>query len=200
MMSQPASASHQGLLHQHLDGLVVEDGAVAHQAVMAVAGVGIERDVAEDADLRHLLLDGADGAADQIVRIERLAAVLVAQRSGRYRETARCRGWRAWRLVRRRARPDRRKAARRRAWRRPARASSAVDQEQRPDQVVGGEHMLAHQAPRPFGLAVAARAGGEVEARRGLARVLASTGARRASIGRPYLMAIAALQAGNDPF
>ena len=35
----------------------------------------------------------------------------------------------------------------------------AVDQEQRPDQVVGGEHVLAHQPPRPFGLAVAARAG-----------------------------------------
>ena len=35
---------------------------------MAVAGVGIERDVAEDADLGHLLLDRADGAADEIVR------------------------------------------------------------------------------------------------------------------------------------
>ena len=53
---------HQRLLDQHRDGLVVEDHAVAHQAVMAVAGVGIERHVAEDADLRHFLLDGADGA------------------------------------------------------------------------------------------------------------------------------------------
>ena len=45
---------HQRLLHQHLDGLVVEDDAVAHQAVMAVAGIGIERDVAQDADARAL--------------------------------------------------------------------------------------------------------------------------------------------------
>ena len=79
MMSQPASACDQRLPHQHGDGLVVEDDAVAQQAVMAVAGVGIERHVAEDADLRHFLLDRADGAADQIVRVERLAAVLVAQ-------------------------------------------------------------------------------------------------------------------------
>ena len=69
MMSQPASRLHQRLLDQHRDGFVVEDDAVvAQQAVMAVAGVGIERHVAQDADLRHFLLDGADGPADQIVR------------------------------------------------------------------------------------------------------------------------------------
>ena len=45
---------------------------------MAVAGIGIERHVAEDADLRHLLLDGADGAADEVVRIERFRADVVA--------------------------------------------------------------------------------------------------------------------------
>ena len=89
MMSQPASACDQRLAHQHGDGLVVEDDAVAQQAVMAVAGVGIERHVAQDADIRHFLLDGADGAADQVVGVERLGAVLVAQRSDRYRETAR---------------------------------------------------------------------------------------------------------------
>ena len=44
----------QRLLDQHRDRLVVEDVAVAQQAVVAVAGVGIERDVAEDADVRHL--------------------------------------------------------------------------------------------------------------------------------------------------
>ena len=51
---------HQRLPHQHRDRLVVEDVAVAHQAVMAVAGVGIERHVAEHADLGHRLLDRAD--------------------------------------------------------------------------------------------------------------------------------------------
>ncbi len=78
MMSQPASACDQRLLHQHRDGLVVEDDAVAHQPVMAVAGVGIERHIAQHADLRHRFLDGADRAADQIVRVERFGAVVVA--------------------------------------------------------------------------------------------------------------------------
>ena len=41
-----------------------------------------------------------------------------------------------------------------------------VDQEQRPDQVVGGEHVLAHHAAAPIRPAVAARAGGEIERRR----------------------------------
>ena len=50
---------HQRLLDQHRDGFVVEDDAVAQQAVMAVAGEGIERHVAEDADVRHFLLDRA---------------------------------------------------------------------------------------------------------------------------------------------
>ena len=44
----------QRLAHQHLDGLVVDDLVAAQQAVMAVAGVGIERDVAQDADLAAL--------------------------------------------------------------------------------------------------------------------------------------------------
>jgi hypothetical protein len=47
---------------------------------MAVAGERIERDVAQNADLGKLFLDGANGLADQIVRIERLAAGVVAQR------------------------------------------------------------------------------------------------------------------------
>ena len=68
----------QRLADQHANGLVVEDDAVAQQPVMAVAGIGIERHVAEHADLRHFFLDGANGAADQIVGIERFGAVVVA--------------------------------------------------------------------------------------------------------------------------
>ena len=44
-----------------------------------------------------------------------------------------------------------------------ARTLRAVDDEQRPDQVVGGQHVLAHHAPGPFGAAVAARADREIE-------------------------------------
>ena len=79
MMSAPASRLDQRLLHQHGDRLVVDDDAVAEKPIMAVAGVGIERHIAEDADLGHRLLDGADGAADQIAGVERLGAVFVAQ-------------------------------------------------------------------------------------------------------------------------
>ena len=67
---------HQALLHQHLHRGVVMHIAVAQHAVMAVAGIGIERHIAQHADLRHRGLDGAHRAADQVVGIERLAAVL----------------------------------------------------------------------------------------------------------------------------
>ena len=130
---------------------------------MAVAGIGIERDVAEDADLRHLLLDRADGAADQIVGIERFAAVLVAQLGigiGKQRDAG---DGELRRPARRRAPPDRSRAARRPASRHRNPRLRPVDQEQRPDQIVRGEDVLAHHAPRPLGLPVAARAGGEVE-------------------------------------
>ena len=115
-------------------------------------------------------LDRADGAADEIVGIERLGAVVVAplrvgigkQREAGDGELGGAFGV-AHGLVDRepldaRHRGDRRARAR------------AVDQEQRPDQVVGGEHVLAHQPPRPFGLAVAARTDGEIE--RGFGRRL----------------------------
>jgi porphobilinogen synthase len=43
-----------------------------------VRGVGVERDVADNADLRHGRFDGAHRAADEIVGIERLAGRIVA--------------------------------------------------------------------------------------------------------------------------
>ncbi len=39
----------------------------------------------------------------------------------------------------------------------------AVHDEERPDQVVGREHVLAHHPPRPVGAAVAPHADGQVE-------------------------------------
>ena len=80
MMSQPASACTSACWTSTATRLVVENAAVLDQAVMAVAGVGIERDIAEDAEIGKFLLDRAHGLADQIVGVERLRAVLVAQR------------------------------------------------------------------------------------------------------------------------
>ena len=44
-MSAAGARLVQRLLHQRLHRLVVDDLVAAHQAVVAVAGVGIERDV-----------------------------------------------------------------------------------------------------------------------------------------------------------
>jgi hypothetical protein len=79
MMSQPASACTSALPRQHRDGFVVENAAVLNQPVMAVAGERIERHVAEHAEVRKFLFDRAHRFTDQVVRIERLGAVLVAQ-------------------------------------------------------------------------------------------------------------------------
>ena len=68
MMSAPASASTSACCTSTATVSSLTMTPSRSEPVMAVAGVGIERDVAEDADLRHLLLDGADGAADEIVR------------------------------------------------------------------------------------------------------------------------------------
>ena len=70
---------HQRLAHQHRDRLVVEDPAVLDQPVMAVTGEGIERDVAEHAEAGELLLDRAHRLADEVVGVQRLGALLVAQ-------------------------------------------------------------------------------------------------------------------------
>jgi hypothetical protein len=57
--------------------------AVRDQPVVPVAGIRVERDIGDDADLRYCLLDGPDGAANEIFRVERLRTRLVAQGSGR---------------------------------------------------------------------------------------------------------------------
>ena len=92
MMSQPASACTSACLTSTATVSSLRIITVAQQPVMAVAGKGIERHIAKDADLGHFLLDGANGAADQIVGIERFAALSRRATPDRYRERARCRG------------------------------------------------------------------------------------------------------------
>src|SRR5215468_3206710 len=126
---------------------------------MAVAGVGIESNVAEYPDLRHSLLDGPDGTTHQIVRIERLASVLVAAaRVGirKERKTGNGKLGLAHGLV------DRETLDARHRVDRHARLRS-FGEEQRPNQIMRAQGMLAHEAPRPLRLAVAARALGEIE-------------------------------------
>ena len=85
----------QRLLDQDRDGVVVEHIArVVDDPVMAVRGIGIERDVGEHADLRRRVLDRLDRPADQIVAVERLARILGAQIVAACWGTERCRGCR----------------------------------------------------------------------------------------------------------
>ena len=154
---------HQRLAHQHRDRLVVEDFAVLDQAVMAVAGEGIERDVAEHAEVGKFLLDRAHRLADQIVRIERLRAVLVAQRRlgiGKQRDAGNVQLHRALGLAHRLIDAEPLHAGHRGHGRALV---VAVDHEQRPDQIVRGEDIFPHQPARPFRLAIAARANHQIE-------------------------------------
>ena len=187
---------HQRLLDQHFDGFVIEDHAVAQQAVMAVAGIGIERDIAEDADVGHFFLDRADGAADEIVRIERFAAVVVAQTRigiGKERDAGdgEFRGafGFAHDLIDREA-FDARHGGDRHA------GFLSVGDKKRPDQVGGRERVLAHHAADPVGAAQAARALGQIEPGRALPDAAGSIGTTRVrlSMGRPYLMAMRELR------
>ena len=89
---------------------------------MAVAGVGVERHVEQHADVEAGLADGARRAADEIVGVERLAAVVGAQLGIGVGEQRDRRDAERHRLLGGRRRRDRRSAARRPAWRRPARA------------------------------------------------------------------------------
>ena len=61
------------------DRLVVGDLVANQQAVVAVAGVGIERDVEDDADVELSFFDGARGAADQVVGVEGFAGIVRAE-------------------------------------------------------------------------------------------------------------------------
>ena len=65
-----------GLLGEHLDGLIVEDASSLQQAVVAVAGVGVERHVADDADrIAAVFLNRPHRATDEIVRVQRMPRI-----------------------------------------------------------------------------------------------------------------------------
>ena len=130
---------------------------------MAVAGIGIEGDVAQHADLRHFFFDGANGAADEVIWVKRFRTGLVAS------------GWigigkqgQAWDrklggvfggadgFVDRKARHVRHRVD----WHAKVRP---FDHEQRPDQVIGGDDVFAHHPARPFAAPIAARADRKLE-------------------------------------
>ncbi len=67
---------HARLARQHGDGGVVDDVAgLVEQAVLAVRGERVQRDVRHHAQLGEMLLQRAHGTRDQSVGVERLGAV-----------------------------------------------------------------------------------------------------------------------------
>ena len=55
---------------------------------MAVVGERVERDIADDAEVRAGILDRAHGPADEVVRVAGQGAVIVLQRRVNRRKTA----------------------------------------------------------------------------------------------------------------
>ena len=167
--SAPARAWLSACLTSAAHRLVVDDALALHQAVVSMAGVRVERDVGDETELRKLLLDRAARPANEIALVERLAAVLVLQvglgegeeRERRHAQFDGARGL-----------PDRLVDADPFDARHRRHADArlfAVDEKKRPDQIVGRQHMFAHQSAAPFRLPVAARTMNEVEARGGAA-------------------------------
>ena len=76
------------LVDQHGHCIVVGHVAlVIEQPVLPVAGIGIERDIGEHADVAAAgVLDRPNRAAHEVVGVERLFPALAAKRRGRVRE------------------------------------------------------------------------------------------------------------------
>ncbi len=68
----------QGLFDQHLDRGVIDDASVVQQAVVTMVGIGIERDIDQQADIGHGRLDGPAGLRDQPVGIDGGAGIVGA--------------------------------------------------------------------------------------------------------------------------
>ena len=119
------------------------------QPVVAMAGVGIERDVEDDADVEARRLDGARRAAHEVLGIEGLARVLGAQlglgvgKERDRRDAERSRLLRGGDDVVDREALDARHGGDRHA------LVAALDDEERPDQVVDAEPVLGDEAARP---------------------------------------------------
>ena len=155
----------QRLADEHRDGLVVEDGVAAQQSVVAMARIGVERDIGDEADGGRRGLDRAAGAAHEIVGIQRLAALGIAPVGigiGEEREGGNAEPLGAQGLADRLVDGEPLDAGHRGHL---VAALVAVDEENRPDQIVGRQNVFTRQATRPLGLAVAARAMDQIEAR-----------------------------------
>ena len=168
-MSTPASAWHSACLHERRDGLVVQHVAgVVDEAVLAVARVGVERDVGDHAERGKALLQRAHRARHQPFRDSRRPPHRATSAPAGSPGTAPSPARRAPGSARRRA--SSRSTLLRDTPGSDGTGSSrfvAVEDEHRVDEVVRREPRLAHQAAREVVAAHAARAlGGEFASKR----------------------------------
>jgi hypothetical protein len=157
-MSTPASRLCECLLHQHLDGLVVQDVAgLIQQAVLSVAGERVQRHIGHHAQAGKFFLQRPHHGGHQAVGVGGLAADRVFQRGADHRKQRHHRD----------AEPDavfghRQQQVQAQALHAGHRsdglaAARAFEHEHWVDQVVHADRVLAHQVAGEF---VAAQAAG----------------------------------------
>ena len=125
-----------------------------------MAGIGIERDIGEDADCIAMRgLDRTDRATHQIVGVERLRAIIAAPVGLGIGEQSDARNAKLDRFLR--AHDDLVDRPARNAGQRSNRFLNGLTlgDEQWPNQVGGGQHRLAHHRAAPWRGAAAAQAG-----------------------------------------
>jgi hypothetical protein len=142
---------HKRLPAEHCDRFIVDDVAVAKEPVMAVAGIGVECDVTDDANgLPVRLLHGSNRAADEILRVD--GFISVRRFLGRIGHREQGHGGNA--QLNRAAdgvdQPVNRQPLHAGHGRHGLTALAAVEHKQRPDQIVDREPRLGHQPPRPL--------------------------------------------------
>ncbi len=164
-MSQPAAPGTTACRQSTSTVSSLRISAVADQAVVTEAVERIERHVADDANSGIRGLDGAHGAADEVVGIERLGGSGGLQRCRDRTETRRRPGMpsatasstASSRQIDRQPFDTRHRGDR-------LAPRVALDDEHRPDQIGCVEAVLGHQPPRPGVRRCAAQAGARVAA------------------------------------
>ena len=117
---------------------------------MAVTGVRIERHVAHETKIGNAFLDGAHRLADEVLRIERFAPVRPFQLLIRVRKESDDWNAETGRFLRGFDRKIDGKPLHPGHRRHRLALVLAVDQEDRPDEVVRAQRALGHQTPRPI--------------------------------------------------
>ncbi|MNC19631.1 hypothetical protein D3C75_675660 [compost metagenome] len=155
----------QRLLDQRIDGdVVLHVAAIVEDAVLAVGGERVEGHVGDDAQLRKARTQGAGGALGQAVRIPGLLGEqrLLLQRGDREQRQRRNAQRNALgRLLEQQVDGQ---ALDPRHRRHRLATVLALQHEHRQDQIVGGQHVLAHQTAGELVATIAAQAGGGEQA------------------------------------